>query len=222
MTEPPKQHDPSRTNTSAQPRDDRKGAFINDGTFHGNVIGYQETHLPPPPRPMPLDKALALLAELPLDTIPEPQTLPNPHRLPFPSNSLFVGRTDDLRQIAAQLKAGGALAVTTGIGGVGKTQLAIEAAHRYGRYFGGGVFWLSFADPDTIATEVADCGRRQYFLMLCERRYAHQTKLHFSTHTNNCMTFRLKTQRRSCSTMLHSSTTPTLICMSRCSRPSPR
>ncbi|HEU4325001.1 MAG TPA: tetratricopeptide repeat protein [Roseiflexaceae bacterium] len=160
MAESPEQHDATKIHTSAQPQDSRKGAFISDGTVYGNIIGYQETHLPPSPQAMPLDKALGLLAELPLDKVPEPQTLPTPHRLPFASNRLFVGRTDDLAQIAAQLKAGGALAVTTGIGGVGKTQLAIEAGHRYGRYFGGGVFWLSFADPGAIATEVADCGRR--------------------------------------------------------------
>ena len=109
---------------------------------------------------MPLDQALALLAELPLNDIPAPQTLPQPHRMPFTPNPLFVGRTDDLSQLAAKLKAGGTIAVTTGIGGVGKTQLAIEAAHRYGHYFGGGVFWLSFADPSGIALEVAECGRQ--------------------------------------------------------------
>jgi tetratricopeptide (TPR) repeat protein len=124
------------------------------GAFYGDI------HLPPPPPPMPLDSALALLAELPLDDIPAPQTLPQPHRMPWLVNSLFVGRADEFRRIGAQLKVGGTVAITTGIGGVGKTQLAVELAHRYGRYFGGGVFWLSFADPANIALEVADCGRR--------------------------------------------------------------
>jgi tetratricopeptide (TPR) repeat protein len=41
---------------------------------------------------------------------------------------------------------------------MGKTQLAVEFAHRYGPYFAGGVFWLSFADPKNIAAECAACG----------------------------------------------------------------
>jgi tetratricopeptide (TPR) repeat protein len=44
------------------------------------------------------------------------------------------------------------------MGGVGKTQLACEFAHRFGRFFAGGVFWLSCADPQVIAAEVAACG----------------------------------------------------------------
>ncbi|GAB4199020.1 MAG: hypothetical protein OHK0022_18910 [Roseiflexaceae bacterium] len=142
--------------------DQRKGLFADGATFHGDVIGYQENttiHLPPPAPPMPLEQALGMLAELPLDHVPPPQPLPNPHRMDLRPNPLFVGRVDELHQIAAQLKAGATVLVTAGIGGVGKTQLAVEVAHRYGRYFGGGVFWLSFADPGTIAGEVAACGR---------------------------------------------------------------
>ncbi|GAB4200688.1 MAG: hypothetical protein OHK0022_22010 [Roseiflexaceae bacterium] len=141
--------------------DQRKGLFAPGATFNEKVIGYQENiHLPPPPPPMPLDQALALLEELPLDEVPPPQTLPTPQRMrSWAPNPLFVGRDHDLGRVAAQLKAGGTIAVSTGIGGVGKTQLAIEAAHRYGRYFGGGVFWLSFANPNSIPTEIADCGR---------------------------------------------------------------
>ena len=47
----------------------------------------------------------------------------------------------------ATLKAGGTAAIgqsvaVTGMGGMGKTQLAREFAYRYGRFFDGGVFWL--------------------------------------------------------------------------------
>ncbi|MBV7329424.1 hypothetical protein KFU94_14475 [Chloroflexi bacterium TSY] len=41
---------------------------------------------------------------------------------------------------------------------LGKTQLASEFVHRYGQFFAGGVFWLSFADPHAIAGEIAACG----------------------------------------------------------------
>jgi tetratricopeptide (TPR) repeat protein len=51
------------------------------------------------------------------------------------------------------------LAAASGLGGIGKTQLATEFVHRYGRYFEGGVFWMSFADPAAVPGEVAACGR---------------------------------------------------------------
>ncbi|HEU4322171.1 MAG TPA: tetratricopeptide repeat protein [Roseiflexaceae bacterium] len=161
MSEQPEHPDPP-PNAHPSPADHRKGAFISGGTFHKDVIGYQEINVPPPPPPMPLAEALPLLASLPTgddDPIPAPQTLPDPHRIILSPNPLFVGRAHDLRTLAARLKAGESIAVTTGIGGVGKTQLAVELAHRYGRYFGGGVFWLSCADPAGIAAEVAACGR---------------------------------------------------------------
>ncbi|MEP0803884.1 MAG: tetratricopeptide repeat protein [Chloroflexota bacterium] len=46
----------------------------------------------------------------------------------------------------------------TGMGGVGKTQLAVEFAYRYGRYFRG-VHWLNLADPSQLEAEIARCGR---------------------------------------------------------------
>jgi tetratricopeptide (TPR) repeat protein len=49
-------------------------------------------------------------------------------------------------------------AALTGIAGAGKTQLASEFAHRYGRYFDGGVFWLGFGEPSAVAAEIAACG----------------------------------------------------------------
>lgn len=48
--------------------------------------------------------------------------------------------------------------MVTGLGGIGKTQLACEFVHRYGQFFPGGVFWLSFADPAAVPAEVAMCG----------------------------------------------------------------
>jgi tetratricopeptide (TPR) repeat protein len=40
----------------------------------------------------------------------------------------------------------------------GKTQLAVEFAYRYGRWFKGGVFWVSCADPVSIPEAIAACG----------------------------------------------------------------
>src|SRR5437588_11615943 len=52
----------------------------------------------------------------------------------------------------------GELIAATGLGGLGKTQLAIEVVHRYGRYFAGGVYWLSFGIPEEIPSQVVACG----------------------------------------------------------------
>lgn len=106
-------------------------------------------------------------AALPPDEIPEPGPLPPGSRMPLSRNPLFIGRESELRALARYLKAGETAAVsqvetaaTTGLGGVGKTQLACEFAHRYGKYFAAGVFWLSFSDPAAVPAEVAACGRR--------------------------------------------------------------
>ncbi|MFN8480366.1 MAG: FxSxx-COOH system tetratricopeptide repeat protein [Kouleothrix sp.] len=110
------------------------------------------------------DAAEALLATLPEDEIPAPASLPMPHRMPLVRNPLFVGRDDQLKALARTLKSAqsaaaiGQVAASTGMGGIGKTNLATEFVHRYGVYFAGGVFWLSFADAAGIVAEIAACG----------------------------------------------------------------
>jgi tetratricopeptide (TPR) repeat protein len=116
-----------------------------------------------PPEQSPLDAALALLALLPAEEIPPVSPLPAGSRMFFTRNPLFVGRAGDLRALAKILTAGataavGQVAAATGLGGIGKTQLAVEFAHRYGRFFAGGVFWLSCSDPNAVPAEVVACG----------------------------------------------------------------
>ena len=103
------------------------------------------------------------LATLPIDHVPTPGALPAPSRMPLLRNHLFVGREADLLDLAQALKldtimAIGPIAAATGMGGIGKTQLACEFAYRYGRFFAGGVWWLSFADAGAIKSEIAACG----------------------------------------------------------------
>ena len=110
-----------------------------------------------------LAQAHALLAAMPLDVVAPHAPLPAGSRMPLAPNPLFVGRGHELRQVAAALEGGGAtialgqVVAATGLGGLGKTQLAVELVHRYGQYFAGGVFWLSFASADEIPLHVADC-----------------------------------------------------------------
>jgi tetratricopeptide (TPR) repeat protein len=106
-----------------------------------------------------LAAATARLATMP-DVAPAPAPLPVPHRMPFAPGRLFTGREEELSVLVRLLRAqqvGEAVAIT-GIGGIGKTSLASEVVHRLGRYFAGGVFWLSFAEPAQIPREMTVCG----------------------------------------------------------------
>ena len=118
--------------------------------------------------PDALAEARQRLAELPLDVVPDPTLeLPFGSRMPLERNNFFVGRKTDFLALARSLKGDGTTApghvtAATGLGGIGKTQLASEFVYRYGRYFEGGVYWLSFAKPAAIPSEIATCGGPGY------------------------------------------------------------
>jgi tetratricopeptide (TPR) repeat protein len=96
--------------------------------------------------------------QLPVDVLPEPGPLPAGSRMPRSRPAGFTGRVAELQQIAGALSDRRAT-VLTGPEGSGKTALALEFAHRYGRYFPGGVFWIGCSVPSTLAVQVAACGR---------------------------------------------------------------
>jgi transcriptional regulator with XRE-family HTH domain len=101
--------------------------------------------LPPVPlhtRPVERPGHLAEHAALPL-----PAPLPPGSRIPYTPNPLFVGRAGELRALAEILLgrsphafSPAPLAAVVGASGIGKTQLAVEFAHRFGHSFAGGVF----------------------------------------------------------------------------------
>lgn len=141
------------------------GGFIAQAAPGGTAIvcAINHTHVRPVTvDPAMLTEAQRLLEELPLDRVPDPDGLPAGSKPPpNRSNPLLVGREEDLKTLAAKIKdaaTGPPTVVVSGIGGVGKTQLAGEFAHRYGRYFAGGVYWLNLSDPASIREEVAACG----------------------------------------------------------------
>jgi tetratricopeptide (TPR) repeat protein len=110
-----------------------------------------------------LDLDMNALPPLAGEHIPEPAPLPPGSRMHMMRNPLFVGRLDELSNLAEALQVQGTAAISqvasvTGLGGIGKTQLATEFVHRYGQFFPGGVFWLSFAEPASVPVEVAQCG----------------------------------------------------------------
>ncbi len=98
------------------------------------------------------------LRRMPTSSMPPAAPLPPASLLPLLRNRLFTGRAEELRALAESLSLPDATAAICGLGGAGKTQLACEFAHRYGQFFPGGVFWLSFSDPAAIPVAVAACG----------------------------------------------------------------
>src|SRR5712692_7966993 len=62
--------------------------------------------------------------------------LPPVWNIPYPRNSFFIGRGEILTRLHAQLQAGQATALSqpqaiSGLGGIGKTQIAVEYAYRF-------------------------------------------------------------------------------------------
>ncbi|MEG8275212.1 FxSxx-COOH system tetratricopeptide repeat protein [Streptomyces sp. AHA2] len=97
----------------------------------------QESREEPPPRP----------------------AAPMTYRLP-PRNVHFTGRDDALRELRRRLTSAGdtATQVVHGLGGVGKTQLAVEYAYRHLSKYRF-VAFVDAEDPDLIATQFASLAR---------------------------------------------------------------
>ncbi|MCA9931768.1 MAG: hypothetical protein KC419_24965, partial [Anaerolineales bacterium] len=95
------------------------------------------------------------------DQLAEPGPLPACSYLPYHRNRVFTGRAAYLKQLAEVLLPETVLpktAVISGMGGLGKTQLAVEYAYRYGRYYSGGVYWISFAEEENVSEVIAGIG----------------------------------------------------------------
>jgi len=90
---------------------------------------------------------------------PQPASHLRPTSLPVPPTGL-LGRDDEVAALAGQLVAGGVRVVTlTGVGGVGKSRLAIEVARRAAPSFADGVAWVPLAAVADPALVVPTVGR---------------------------------------------------------------
>jgi tetratricopeptide (TPR) repeat protein len=79
-------------------------------------------------------------------------------------NPNFTGRADLLERLRDSLQAGAGIAVTQteaihGLGGVGKTQLALEYAHRYASDYDL-IWWIPAEQPTTVIATLAELARR--------------------------------------------------------------
>jgi WD40 repeat protein len=74
-----------------------------------------------------------------------------PFLVPFPRNADFVGRDGDLARLHDSLSGPGPVGIRpaglTGMGGIGKTQLAVEYVHRHRSDYPDGIFWIDAAGP---------------------------------------------------------------------------
>lgn len=83
------------------------------------------------------------------------QEKPKIRKLPFPRNPLFTGREAQLGQLKKSLQANGSVALTqrvtiSGLGGIGKTQLALEYAYRHYPDIYRTVLWVNAADERVL------------------------------------------------------------------------
>jgi tetratricopeptide (TPR) repeat protein len=142
-------------------QDPTAGALVTQIAGHARVgklvtigrAGQVHVHLPPPPPATVLDRL--------------PPTLVGPlvANLP-PRNPIFTGREDLLDQLHQRLHPGQAAAVVQvqaqtlhGLGGVGKTQLAIEYAYRHMSDYDL-VWWVIAEQPATIPGQLVALARR--------------------------------------------------------------
>lgn len=75
-------------------------------------------------------------------------------------NPRFIGREQELKKLSTLLDENTSevrVFVLAGLGGIGKTRLAVEFAYLYRNRFPGGVFWLNMADESDINRQVANC-----------------------------------------------------------------
>jgi hypothetical protein len=98
---------------------------------------------------------------------PEPP-IPRPAavwEVPWPRNPNFVGRADELALLRNLFTGGGSKAATVlpvtvhGLGGTGKTQLAVEYAYRHAVDYDL-VWWLTAGQPALVTAQLADLARR--------------------------------------------------------------
>jgi tetratricopeptide (TPR) repeat protein len=133
---------PSRIKVTATPtRDSKEETVLPEDSFQ------RTTHLVP---------------RYPVMQQRPPGTLPDIWNVPHLRNPNFTGREELLRDLYDSLLSGHPAAVTqaiSGLGGVGKTQLAIEYTYRNAENYSL-VWWVRAEDPITLVSDYSELGQR--------------------------------------------------------------
>ncbi|MCA9926467.1 MAG: trypsin-like peptidase domain-containing protein, partial [Anaerolineales bacterium] len=111
----------------------------------------------------PIDLVQEIWPEMKLSAISPQSSVFSPQSyfyVPFPEKDDFVGREEDLINLHNALQGETAVGIRpaglTGMGGIGKTQLAVKYVYDYREHYPDGVFWLNAARP--LAEEFARVG----------------------------------------------------------------
>ena len=96
--------------------------------------------------------------------------LPSVFTVPYPPNPQFIGRTEILELIHKHLDPNAKLDFTAsfalhGLGGVGKTQIAIQYAYLHQKDFDI-ICWLQANDFDTLITSYVELSRNDDLILL--------------------------------------------------------
>lgn len=117
-----------------------------------------------------------VIEDLPLLSASVPRAaLPAIWNIPYPRNPFFLGRDDELSRLRHHLQEGQATALSqpqaiSGLGGIGKTQLALEYAYRYHRDYQA-VLWARAESTEAL---VSSYGMLASLLRLSEREAKEQ------------------------------------------------
>jgi hypothetical protein len=97
------------------------------------------------------DAQISIEQTIILPSVPK-QVKENPYNLPNSGVAQFVGRDDVLAKLDQQLQQNDRVAISTltGMGGIGKSELALQYAWQEGlkQTYRGGICWLNVADSD--------------------------------------------------------------------------